>query len=304
MKNQLRSLLLLVLLVFALNSCVYSLFPLYTEDTLVYLPELVGKWQTGNYPEEYLIIEKFNDEITVTSPTKEPTDSIVGDGWVARFNGEPSIIVGDKTITDRDSIAMYYDRIYGKLDEGNHEMTKALMDTSAKMRELMFLLGDEEELMSTMYGTVEQGIGELVEEKRPRFKGTISVGSSMTYRMTAFEGEEKTEYNLHVVKIGKDYFLDLLPDSEQSDYGFGAIMLPTHTFLKLELKEGQLNLQRFNKERMSDLFDRNMIRLRHELVDGITVITAKPKELQNFIKKYASNEEAFDKVEVYKRVTR
>ncbi|MEL7004376.1 MAG: hypothetical protein AAFN93_16800 [Bacteroidota bacterium] len=33
---------------FCMSSCVYSLFPIYTEDTVVYLPELNGTYQDGN----------------------------------------------------------------------------------------------------------------------------------------------------------------------------------------------------------------------------------------------------------------
>lgn len=33
---------------FCMSSCVYSLFPIYTEDTIVFLPELVGSYENGN----------------------------------------------------------------------------------------------------------------------------------------------------------------------------------------------------------------------------------------------------------------
>lgn len=42
-----RSIVLLGILAVLLNSCVYSLFPIYTEDTLVFKEELVGKWSAG-----------------------------------------------------------------------------------------------------------------------------------------------------------------------------------------------------------------------------------------------------------------
>jgi len=40
MKSKLKVLSVFGLLIIGMSSCVYSLFPIYTEDTLVYLPEL------------------------------------------------------------------------------------------------------------------------------------------------------------------------------------------------------------------------------------------------------------------------
>ncbi|OEJ99768.1 hypothetical protein BFP71_09390 [Roseivirga misakiensis] len=279
----------------------YSLFPLYTEDTLVYLPELVGKWQAGRFADEYIIIQASNEN-EVASEQEKPTDSIVGEKWVARFVGEPSIKVGEKVVTNRDSIWMYYDRIYSKIDQGNHNTIRSLMDSSAKMRELLLLLADEEEALSTILNSAEIGLDKLISDKKPKFKGTVSVGGSKSYRMIYQEGDERTEYTAHLVRIGKDYFLDILPDAEQSDYAFGAIMLPTHTFLRIDLDKDNLNIQRFDLERMAELFERNQVRLRHENVDGTMVITAKPKELQSFIKRYALKKGVFEEKEVFKRI--
>lgn len=50
-------------LMFLMSSCVYSLFPIYTEDTLVFLPDLLGKWQLSvNDPDSYIEFEQVNPE--------------------------------------------------------------------------------------------------------------------------------------------------------------------------------------------------------------------------------------------------
>ena len=51
-------LLVLAVLLSCLISCVYSLFPIYTEDTLVFKSELLGKWESKD---DYIVFEQYKD---------------------------------------------------------------------------------------------------------------------------------------------------------------------------------------------------------------------------------------------------
>jgi len=57
MKSKLKVLSVFGLLIIGMSSCVYSLFPIYTEDTLVYLPELEGKWLEHDNEGNYIVFE-------------------------------------------------------------------------------------------------------------------------------------------------------------------------------------------------------------------------------------------------------
>ena len=59
----------------------------------------------------------------------------------------------------------------------------------------------------------------------------------------------------------------------------------------------------FDLEKLNDLFESNLIRLRHENVDGTILITAQPKELQKFFDTYADDESVFDTRETYSRAS-
>lgn len=190
------------LLVVLLNSCVFSLFPIYTEDTLVYFPELIGRWEMEGY-EEYIEFINFPED------------------------GEP------------------FDPVNAK-----------------------------------------------------------------NYLVVIMEGGERQDFVGHIAEIGKDFFLDLYPsdrDSYQSEEYYlknlYSNMLPVHTFIKLKYANDQLDLTAFDLEKLNKLFESNLIRLRHENVDGTILITAQPKEIQKFIDRYSDDESVFEDTEIYKRAS-
>ncbi|WP_057938241.1 hypothetical protein [Algoriphagus resistens] len=197
-----KSILAFGLLVVLLNSCVFSLFPIYTEDTLVYIPELIGRWDREGH-EEYIEFINFP-----------------GDGE-------------------------------------SPDLTKA-----------------------------------------------------KNYHVVIMEGSERQDFVGHIAEIGKDFFLDLYPNDRDSypseDYYLKNLysnMLPVHTFIKLKYANDQLELTAFDLEKLNKLFESNLIRLRHENVDGTILITAQPKEIQKFIDRYSDDESVFEDTEIYKRAS-
>ena len=187
-----KALFSLVILMVLMSSCVYSLFPIYTKDTLTFLPALVGKWSNG----------------------------------------------GDEILFEPD----------GKY----------------------------------------------------------------SYRMTAYEESEIVAvYEVHLVHVGGDIFMDLYPSDDDSFSGKGvpsfeknlnANYFPVHSFSKLKLVDGKLQLISFDLNMMHDLFKSNRIRLRHENVEGTILITAQPKEIHKFLKQYSNDASVFDSPTEYVKI--
>ncbi|MFC5625545.1 hypothetical protein [Algoriphagus winogradskyi] len=195
-----KSILAIGLLVVLLNSCVYSLFPIYTDDTLVYFPELLGRWE-------------MNDE-------------------------------------------------------------------------------DYVEFSNTSSG--------------PNFFGSsesADLSKNKEYAIEIMEGGDLIKFKGHIAKIGNDLFLDLYPDDPYSAEGLGSNMIPVHTFAKLKFSDMQLYLTPFDLQKLNKLFESNLIRLRHENVDGTILITAQPKEIQKFIDKYSDDESVFEDTETYQKAS-
>ncbi|WP_339607377.1 hypothetical protein [uncultured Roseivirga sp.] len=278
MKKKTKVFATLLLLCFFLSSCVYSLFPIYTEESLVYLPELIGKWKTGEDPDDYILFEKMKEDEPIIKngkPISEGqmismnyTDSIFGEGWKIKTNGPITMKVNGKLVTDKDSIQRHYNSIM-----------QGVMSPKKK---------DE----------TDGGLDAL------NFDGAVYVTRDESYKMVVVDDGESTNYEMHLVKIGDDIFMDLAAtDSDYSDSAFESMVwFPVHTFMKMDMDGDQLKLTHFDLDKLNKLFKSNLIRLRHENVDGTILITAQPKELQKFLDKYSDDESVFDDPETYTRV--
>lgn len=304
-------------LMFLMSSCVYSLFPIYTEDTLVFLPDLLGKWQLSvNDPDSYIEFEQVNPEqekkIKVNGATSkfEMNDDsdgdkntyshiIKGENWSIKSDNPITVEVNGKTISDQAQVKAYYDSIFGGMNSGlNSSLGKAVskLDSAAK---------SEDTELGKMLKDLGEGVGKLgkaMKETEAKFKGTAYVSTEESYRMTVVDNGEAQAYQVHLVEIGGDYFMDMYPLLEFTDNSFSENLFPVHTFMKLSVDGDRLQLIPFDLEKLNELFESNLIRLRHEYVYGNVVITAQPKEIQKFLEKYSNDENVFDEIEEYYRM--
>lgn len=296
MKTKAKSIAVLGLLVMCMSSCVYSLFPIWTKDTLVYLPELEGKWQLGDDPEDYILFEPgFDVDATIsvaqpTGTTAEVTKNIsftstdklpkgvttkVTKNFSITYDSDEYILVEGDTVRDREKVKAYWE---GEMDS------------------LMTELGEK---MVESLGGLSQALSKIG-------KGTLLNYSSddQSYKMTVMEDGEALNYQVHLAQIGEDIFLDLYAtESPHSSKALESMVwFPVHMFMKLELNEDRLTLTQFDLDKMNKLFDSNLIRIGHETVDGSVLITAKSEEIQKFFNKYSNDESVFDNVEVYERI--
>ncbi len=237
------------LLMVCMSSCVYSLFPIYTDDTLVYLPELVGKWQS-------------EDE---------------GDGDYLEFKSK----FGSK---DKFNVAIGLD-------------STKIGGTAFGQKEY-----DIEELLKRF--KAPDSITDGKDGKTANFSnlGTLSA-DKMNYSMTVYEdGKAKEKYEVHLVRIGSDIFMDLYPFESFHIEKVSENHFPVHTFMKIQVRENEFDMTMFDLEKLNKLFDSNLIRMRHENVDGTILITAQTKEIQKFLSKYSDDESVFDETATYSRI--
>lgn len=214
-----------------LSSCVYSLFPIYTKDTLVYNEQLIGTFKSDN------------GTITITKADHSKT-----------FNLNTSKVQGKVKVTE---------------NVDNEDSARDIYDNN-------------------------------------RFGG---------YKFIIEEDGEIYKYKAHLVDISDEYYLNLtyLKDGPEDLDPLGVYLYPVHTFMKVSFDNNQLSLTQFDVGKLHELFRKNMIRLRHEYVidpiieeedpdAGEIIITAKPEEIQKFIKTYSKDPSVFDKEQVYSRI--
>lgn len=303
-------------LVLIMNSCVYSLFPIYTKDTLVYLPELVGKWQAeGMDDDSYIEFIPINYEKKEGTVYADPNSDfklemnddsdgdpdtynyiIQGDNWSIKSDDPITVERNGQTISDPALVKSHYDSVFGGMEmQAKEGLTRQItkLDSAANAQGSGFgkALND--------LGKGLSQLGEALKESTAKFKGTAYVSTEESYKMVVMTDGERLSYQAHVVEIGEDYFLDLYPLPEYSDNTFSNNLFPVHTFMKMNIEDGQLKLTQFDLEKLNELFESNLVRLRHEYVDGNVVITAQPEEIQKFLDRYSNDETVFEGEETY-----
>jgi len=123
------------------------------------------------------------------------------------------------------------------------------------------------------------------------------------YEVHRYYKGDTLSYEAVLVQLGEHYFMDFyrqLPDDFQDDL---SRVLPTHNFLKLSFSGQNLKLVYFDHKYLERLFKERKIRIKHEKVGSDIVLTASSKELQQFMLKYAEDENAFhDSFELLEKI--
>jgi len=130
-------------------------------------------------------------------------------------------------------------------------------------------------------------------------------GKGKSYLLNCISNDEVTKYEVHLVKLGLNHFLDFYayePDNILSEDDGIAPKIRTHTFAKISWGHNSLEIRHFAEvEWLEQLFDQRKIRIKHEIVGDDIVLTAGPKELQKFFLKYADDPHVFTEVLPLKR---
>ncbi len=128
-------------------------------------------------------------------------------------------------------------------------------------------------------------------------KSTIT-NNKFTYTAEIYlksKPNSKATFNLHLVKLNDDLYLDFYPkELNINNPMVGAHLMDVHTFAKVYIDE-TIKIQWFALEWLKKMFNENKIRIKHEKNNKSILLTAKPKALQKFIVKYGNDEEAFEK---------
>lgn len=273
-----------------MSSCVFSLFPIYTEDTLVFKEELLGKWKMDDMG-SYMLFESINtkEEEEAKAEKKHKYSIKINEGFTMSSDEPIFITENGRKIFDEDSIKLIMNR---RMDKINAK-TQPEIPSNEDMKKII----------------KEQISEDKLKPQQIEYQGSVTVYAKKSYKLTVYSAEavacdEKGKmeaYVAHLVKIGDDLFMDLYPEKEYSSLNVSDNFFPVHTFFKIAVTENEFKMTHFDMDKLNKLFVSNLIRLRHENVDGTILITAQPKELQKFIDKYSEDESVFHNTDTYKR---
>lgn len=102
-------------------------------------------------------------------------------------------------------------------------------------------------------------------------------------------GKEAEVYLAGLLELDNNYYLDLYKyPNFQDDFSY-----PVHIFVKVEVRDNQITMHEFREQWIKDLIKNRQIRIKHEESFDNFLLTAPPSELQNFVRKYGNNPDAF-----------
>jgi hypothetical protein len=105
---------------------------------------------------------------------------------------------------------------------------------------------------------------------------------------------EPVTFTAHLVKLGDDLFLDILPKEPKVRNTFYLMhMVPVHTFSKILIKGDVLEIKMLDIKWFGKVIEKKQINISHVRTDDRIIITASTQELQRFALKYVKNSEAF-----------
>ncbi len=114
------------------------------------------------------------------------------------------------------------------------------------------------------------------------------------YIQRAYKGDESF-FLVTPFKINNQKFLDFYPVEYQNDIEnlLESHLIYTHSLVKYDVqKNGDIEIKWLDEDKIEALFKEKKIKIKHEKI-GLNnekyLLTAKPKELQKFIKKYMTS---------------
>jgi len=114
----------------------------------------------------------------------------------------------------------------------------------------------------------------------------------------------------HLIKLNKNYFLDVFPkhlpngqgDIEKAAYPYNTFFfMPVHTFIKVESIEPVLVMKLTDDDDLEKLLKEDPNAVKYEKLEDSLILTASTIELQGFVVKYADDEKLFSNEITLKR---
>lgn len=125
---------------------------------------------------------------------------------------------------------------------------------------------------------------------------TLTGLDNKAYKMTYIESNGKIgKFTATLGNIGNDRYLNIYPDDAnlpQNDY-YKSHLISVNSFMRVKTTNKGLTVQVLNYDNIKKLLERDPFAVKHELMaEDRPLLTASTKELQRFLRKYSSDENA------------
>ncbi|MCZ6702869.1 MAG: hypothetical protein O6940_07485 [Ignavibacteria bacterium] len=131
----------------------------------------------------------------------------------------------------------------------------------------------------------------------------LDLGDNL-YRLEHIQLGETIVFDLYLMKLDNYFYFDFYPNEVGFDNDMKDMHLfPVHTFAKVNIKQDNIIIEQFDINFLEELIEQNKIKISHEKSGQNIILTASTGELQKFVVKYASDEDAvFDPIILNRKI--
>ena len=122
--------------------------------------------------------------------------------------------------------------------------------------------------------------------------------AELEYKLTVIERdgqqESKAEFDAHLVRLGRAYFLDICPKSlEGGSEFYRAHLIPAHTIARLTVEPDKVSLAFLSAGWLKKHIEDKSVDAAHESATGTLILTCATDDLQHLVDLYANDGAAF-----------
>ena len=148
-------------------------------------------------------------------------------------------------------------------------------------------------------------VGQWLESENGKSQWVFAKKEDKSYALRITQEDKRVfVFTAHLLKVGEYHFLDIFPDTEDdtNDNFLLKSMLPVHSFIRIKQLTPTLELEIMNTNWLNEFMKSNPEAIKHETMlvgekdEPLTVLTAKPKELQAFLTKHEKTEKVWNKL--------
>lgn len=272
---------LFLLILFVTQSCVVnSLYPLYTDNDRVHLDELDGMW-ISNDNERYeitTIVDSLeNENIVLNSTDKFGSDKVdlKEIKYAIKHNSklkEEEFFEGNNKSSSEDKEQMskeeaFFNGVGGKKKNITTDEENAFFEG-----------GDRNSCKDK---------DQMNKEERYFFNPQLR----KHYQIKMITKRDTCIMDGRLSKLDGHYFLDVIPNEKALEKRLESyirgLTIRAHGFLKLDLSEDELKVNAIEYDDFEDLMKNKKIRIEHVERDNEIIITAKTRDIQKFLIKFA-----------------
>jgi hypothetical protein len=153
-----------------------------------------------------------------------------------------------------------------------------------------FYLESDAETNTSLFGAWSSQEGDLCL----RFEQDERMAIKLRVQETDGDHVTNAEFDVHLIRLGSTWFIDLFP--KESDLGstfYALHLLPAHSIARIEVSHDSLELAFLDGYWLSKSLDAKTVDVAIEKVHGRILLTADTQDLQKLVDFYSSDSDAF-----------